>query len=115
MSINDGIDERLSLPVLLHLHVESRQPGKQLLAGGALCSVLVSAVAMQVGYGELAVYSSRLALLFALGMVLYILPRLAQSVRLEALRSEISFRLSTGGWIFLALLLLVSLLARHGK
>lgn len=82
-----------------------------LLAGGALCSVLVSAIAMQVGYGELAVYSSRLALLFALGMVLYILPRLAQSVRLEALRSEISFRLSTGGWIFLALLLLVSLLA----
>ncbi|MBX3278903.1 MAG: DUF58 domain-containing protein [Acidobacteria bacterium] len=82
-----------------------------LLTGGALASVVVSGLAMRAGNGELATMGSRLALLFALGMVVYILPRLARIIRLDALRSDLSIKISAGGWIFLGLLAVAGLLA----
>jgi uncharacterized protein (DUF58 family) len=82
-----------------------------LLTGGALVSVVVSIVAMQTGNAEMTSIGSRSALLFAVGMMIYILPRLARNIHFEALRSDLSFKFSTGGWIFLVLLLVVALLA----
>jgi uncharacterized protein (DUF58 family) len=82
-----------------------------LLTGGALVSVVVSIIAMQTGNAEMTSLGSRSALIFAVGMMIYILPRLARNIHFEALRSDLSFKFSTGGWIFLVLLLVVALLA----
>jgi len=82
-----------------------------LLTGTALISVLVSAVAMQAGDTDLASLGSKIALVLALGMVVYVLPRLARNVRLDRARSELWFRLTTGGWLFCAILMVVAILA----
>lgn len=81
------------------------------LTGGALIAILVSAVAMQAGETELASTASKVALVLALAMVVYVLPRLAQAVRLDGRNSELSFRLTTGGWLFCAIILIVALLS----
>jgi uncharacterized protein (DUF58 family) len=81
------------------------------LSGAALLSILLSALAMQAGDDRLASWSSKVALAFAVGLVIYVLPRLAQNFRLEALRSELNTRLSVGGWLFLAACVVVGALA----
>ena len=81
------------------------------LSAAALLSILFSALAMQAGDDRLASWSSKVALGFAVGLVIYVLPRLAQSFRLEALRSELNTRLSVGGWLFLAACVVVGALA----
>ncbi len=81
------------------------------LSAAALLSILFSALAMQAGDDRLASWSSKVALGFAVGLVIYVLPRLAQNFRLEALRSELNTRLSVGGWLFLAACVVVGALA----
>ena len=81
------------------------------LSAAALLSILFSALAMQAGDDRLASWSSKAALAFAIGLVIYVLPRLAQNFRLEALRSELNTRLSVGGWLFLAACVVVGALA----
>jgi len=82
-----------------------------ILTGAALIAVLVSAVAMQSGDTDLASLGSKIALVLALGMVVYVLPRLARNVRLDGTRAELWFRLTTGGWLFCAILMVVAVLA----
>jgi uncharacterized protein (DUF58 family) len=81
------------------------------LIGIALTAALISAVAMQAGDSELAALGSKIAIVLALAMVVYVLPRLAKSVRLEASRTDLAFRLTTGGWLFAAIVLLVAILS----
>jgi uncharacterized protein (DUF58 family) len=81
------------------------------LVGVALTAALISAVAMQAGDSDLAALGSKIAIVLALAMVVYVLPRLARSVRLEASRTDLAFRLTTGGWLFAAILLLVAILS----
>ena len=81
------------------------------LSAAALLSILFSALAMQAGDDRLASWSSKAALAFAIGLVIYVLPRLAQNFRLEALRSELNTRLSVGGWLFLAACVVIGALA----
>jgi uncharacterized protein (DUF58 family) len=66
---------------------------------------------MQSGDTDLASLGSKIALVLALGMVVYVLPRLARNVRLDGSRSELWFRLTTGGWLFCAILMVVAILA----
>lgn len=81
------------------------------LIGIALTAALISAVAMQAGDSDLAALGSKVAIVLALAMVVYVLPRLAKSVRLEASRTDLAFRLTTGGWLFAAIVLLVAILS----
>ncbi len=81
------------------------------LTGVALIAVVVSAVAMRAGDADLASFGSKVALVLALAMVAYVLPRLARSVKLADGRSDVSFKLSSGGWLFSAILIVVSILA----
>lgn len=81
------------------------------IAGVALIAVLISAVAMRAGDSDLAALGSKIALVLALAMFVYVLPRLARSVKLESSRSDLSFRLTTGGWLFAAILLVVAILS----
>ncbi len=82
-----------------------------LLTGAAILAAMISAVAEQVGEYDLATLSSKAALGLALIIVLYVIPRLARSVRLEYLQSEYSLHLPNSGLVFLALILLVTVLA----
>ena len=77
----------------------------------ALTAALISAIAMQAGDSDIAALGSKIAIVLALAMVVYILPRLAKSVRLEASRTDLAFRLTTGGWLFAAIVLLVAILS----
>ncbi len=81
------------------------------LVGIALTAALISAVAMQAGDSDLAALGSKIAIILALAMVVYVLPRLARHVRLEGARADLRFRLSTGGWLFAAIVLLVAILS----
>ena len=81
------------------------------LAASALISILVSSVAMQAGEERIASWCSKAALLFALLLVIYVLPRLAKSFRLDALRTELNTRLFASAWLFLGALLVVGTLA----
>lgn len=82
-----------------------------LLTGAAILAAMISAVAEQVGEHDLATLSSKAALGLALIIVLYVIPRLARSVRLEYLHSEYSLHLPNSGLVFLAMILLVTVLA----
>ncbi len=81
------------------------------LTGVALIAVLFAALVLRAGDSDLAALGSKIALILALGMFIYVLPRLARSVRLEGARTDLSFRLTTGGWLFAAILLVVGILS----
>jgi len=81
------------------------------LVGIALTAALVSAVALQAGDSDIAALGAKVAIVLALAMVVYVLPRLARSVRLDAARTDLPFRLTTGGWLFAAIVLLVAILS----
>lgn len=81
------------------------------LASSALSSILISSIAMQAGEERIASWCSKAALVFALLLVIYVLPRLAKSFRLDALRTELNTRLSASAWLFLGALIVVGTLA----
>ncbi len=82
-----------------------------LLTAAAMGAAMISAVAGQIGEYDLSNLGSKAALGLALIIVLYVVPRLARSVRLEYLRSEFSINLPNSGLIFCALILVVTILA----
>ena len=81
------------------------------LASSALTSIVISSIAMQGGEERIASWCSKAALVFALLLVIYVLPRLAKSFRLDALRAELNTRLSASAWLFLGALVVVGFLA----
>jgi uncharacterized protein (DUF58 family) len=82
-----------------------------LLTAVAIGAALISAVAGQIGGYQLESLGSKAALGLALIIVLYIVPRLARTVKLEYLRSEFSLHIPNAGLLFLALILVVTILA----
>jgi uncharacterized protein (DUF58 family) len=79
-----------------------------MLTVAAIGVALISAVAGQIGEHELASLGSKAALGLALVIVLYVVPRLAQSLNLN---SDFSLHLPNAGLLFLALTLMVMILA----
>jgi uncharacterized protein (DUF58 family) len=82
-----------------------------LLTAAALGAAMISAVAGQIGEYELSGLGSKAALVLALIIVIYVVPRLAHSVKLEYLRSEFSIGLPNSGLVFCLLILLVTIIA----
>jgi len=79
-----------------------------LLTAAAIGVALVSAVAGQMGEYELASLGSKAALVLALVIVIYVVPRLAQNINFH---SEFAVHVPNAGLLFLALILLVTILS----
>jgi uncharacterized protein (DUF58 family) len=79
-----------------------------MLTAAAIGVALISAVAGQIGEYELASLGSKAAIGLALVIVLYVVPRLAQSLSLS---SEFSIHLPNAGLLFFALILMVTILS----
>jgi uncharacterized protein (DUF58 family) len=79
-----------------------------LLTTAAIGVALISAVAGQMGAYELASLGSKAALALALVIVVYVVPRLAQSINFN---SEFSVHIPNAGLLFFALILLVTILS----
>ncbi|MBO0799614.1 MAG: DUF58 domain-containing protein, partial [Blastocatellia bacterium] len=82
-----------------------------LLTVAAIGAAMISAAATQIGKNELASLGSKAALGLALIIVVYVVPRLARSVRLEYLRSDYSIHLPNAGLVFCAVILTVAILS----
>src|SRR5262245_12156549 len=82
-----------------------------LLTMVAIGAAMISTVAGQIGEDQLASFGSKAALGLALIIVIYIVPKLARSMRLEYLRSEFSIHIPNTGLLFCALILIVTILA----
>jgi uncharacterized protein (DUF58 family) len=82
-----------------------------LLTVAAIGAAMISAAATQIGRHELASVGSKAALGLALIIVVYVVPRLARSVRLEYLRSDYSLHIPNAGLVFCAVVLTVTILA----
>jgi len=81
------------------------------LTSAALAAAFISAAAAQMGEYDLASVSSKVALALALGIVLYVVPRLARNFRLEYLRVYRAIHVPPAGLIFGALALMVMVAA----
>jgi uncharacterized protein (DUF58 family) len=79
-----------------------------LLISAALGAAFISAAAAQIGEYELASFSSKAALALALGIVLYVIPRLARNVKLEYLRTSLALKITNAGWLFCLFVLVVA-------
>lgn len=77
----------------------------------AIGALMISSVAGQIGDYQLASFGSKAALGLALIIFIYIVPKLARSMRLEYLRSEFSIHIPNTGLLFCALILIVTILA----
>lgn len=75
----------------------------------ALAAAIVSAAAAQLGEYDLASLASKIALALALVIALYVVPRLAQNVRMELLRANLSLNVTSAGWIFCTFILVVGI------
>jgi uncharacterized protein (DUF58 family) len=82
-----------------------------LLTVAAIGAAMISAAATQIGKHELASVGSKAALGLALIIIVYVVPRLARSVRLEYLRSDYSIHIPNAGLVFCAVILTVTILA----
>jgi len=79
-----------------------------LLTAAAIGVALISVIAGQVGESEFAALGSKVALGLALVIVLYVAPRLAQSINFN---SGFSVHVPNAGLLFFALILLVTILS----
>lgn len=79
-----------------------------LLTGAAIGAAAISAIAVQMGESSLASLSSKFALGLALLIVVYVVPRLAQSLHWQ---SEYALQVPNAGLVFSALILIVTVLA----
>lgn len=82
-----------------------------LLIASALGAAFVSAAASQAGDFELASLSSKIALALSVGILLYVVPRLARNVRLEFWQSRLLMNVTSAGWVFCAFVLMVVIAA----
>jgi len=76
----------------------------------AIGALMVSSVAGQIGEYQIASFGSKAALGLALIIFIYIVPKLARSMRLEYLRSEFSIHIPNTGLLFCALILIITIL-----
>src|SRR5262245_4855384 len=79
-----------------------------LLTAAAIGVALISIIAGQIGQSEFAALGSKVALGLALLIVLYVAPRLAQSINFN---SGFSVHVPNAGLLFFALILLVTILS----
>jgi uncharacterized protein (DUF58 family) len=82
-----------------------------LLIAGALGAAFVSAAASQAGDFALAALASKVALALSVGILLYVVPRLARNVRAEFLHSRLLLNVTSAGWVFFAFILVVVMAA----
>jgi uncharacterized protein (DUF58 family) len=75
-----------------------------LLVLAGLAAALVSILARQTDNSTLAAAAAILSLVIALLMLIFIVPRLAKSARLEVMRLDLPLEITTGGGIFLLIL-----------
>src|SRR6266851_4815741 len=75
-----------------------------LLVSAGLASALVTILARQTDNYTLAAAAAILSLVIALLMLIFIVPRLAKSARLEVIRLDLPLEITTGGSIFLLIL-----------
>jgi uncharacterized protein (DUF58 family) len=75
-----------------------------LLVVAGLAAALVSILARQTDNSTLAAAAAILSLVIALLMLVFIVPRLAKSARLEVMRLDLPLEITTGGGIFLLIL-----------
>lgn len=80
-----------------------------LIVIAALAAAIVSAAAAQLGEYDLAALTSKIALVLALVIALYVVPRLAQNVRMELLRANLSLDVTSAGWIFCTFIIVVGI------
>ncbi|HZS03411.1 MAG TPA: DUF58 domain-containing protein [Blastocatellia bacterium] len=80
-----------------------------LIVMAALATAVISAAAAQLGEYDLASLTSKIALGLALVIAVYVVPRLAQNVRLELLRSNLSLNITNAGWLFCSFILVVGI------
>src|SRR5205814_2704907 len=76
-----------------------------------LFTALVSVLARRTDNAGLAAAAAVLSLVIALLIVVFVVPPLARSARLELLRLELPVELTTGGWVFLVLVAVVGFAA----
>ena len=76
---------------------------------GAIGSALLAAAAGQSGDYEVASLASKVALALSLGIMVYVVPKLARNVRLEYLQSGLAMNVMSAGWIFTAFVLIVAI------
>lgn len=82
-----------------------------LLVLAGLASALVTILARQTDNYTLAAAAAILSLLIALLMLIFIVPRLAKSARLEVVRLDLPLEITSGGGIFLLILGIVGFAA----
>jgi uncharacterized protein (DUF58 family) len=80
-----------------------------LIVISALVTAIISAAAQQIGETELASLTSKIALVLALVIAIYVVPRLAQNVRMELLRANLTLNITSAGWIFCTFILVVGI------
>lgn len=82
-----------------------------LLILGAIGAAFIAAAAGQTGDYEIASLASKVALGLSVGIMIYVVPRLARNVRLEYLQSSIAMNVMSAGWLFCAFILIVAISA----
>ncbi len=82
-----------------------------MLTVAAIGAAMISAIAGHIGEYGLATLGSKAALGLAVIIVIYVVPRMARSVRLEYLHSDFSINLPNAGLIFCVLIFVITILA----
>lgn len=109
-------DRRLNNPSSLSLHPSSFSRWRNAILGTLLVLVglgaaLVTIVARQTDNYVLAAIAASLSLVSAALMLIFIVPPLARSARLEVTRFDLPIEVTSGGGIFLLILLVVGFAA----
>ncbi len=78
---------------------------------GGIGAAIVTVAARRSGELELARLGAITALVFAALMILFVVPPLTRSARLEAMRIDLPVQITGGGWIFIGVFLVVAFAA----
>ena len=109
-------DRRLNKPSSFNLHPSSFAKWRNAILGtllvlSGLAAALVTILARQTNNYVLAAAAATLSLVSAALMLIFIVPPLARSARLEVNRFDLPITVTTGGWIFVLILLVVGFAA----
>src|SRR5712671_3092763 len=112
----DYRDRSLSKPSSLSLHPSSFARWRNAILGtllvlSGLAAAVVTILARQTNNYVLAGAAATLSLVSAALMLIFIVPPLARSARLEVNRFDLPITVTTGGWIFVLILLVVGFAA----
>jgi len=106
---NSSESYQVNNPSALILHPSSLKKWRNailgtLLVSAGLASAVVTILARQTDNYTLAAAAAILSLVIALLMLIFIVPRLAKSARLEVMRLDLPLEITSGGGIFLLIL-----------